>query len=189
MSSSEPKTTKEASMIRKLTVLCLTAAAVALCQPAKADPGRGSAVLCYVWAHNSTSTAAYSPSAAYSYNIAGRASANIVSRSGIGQYNVTCQGVGGGAFFKQEEAGEVAPENMSTEKVLKLEQGDGIAPQAATSWSFGGHVQVTAYGSENSNYCKVTSWSTGGRDFSAGVRCYTHAGALADTRFDLLFVW
>jgi len=176
-------------MIRKLAMLCLVAVAITLCQPAVADPGRGSATLCYLWANNSTSTAAYSPSSFYSYNIAGRASANIVTRTGAGQYTVTCQGVGGGAFFKQDETGEGAPQGMSTEKALKLEEGDGIAPQAATTWSFGGHVQVTAYGGENANYCKVSSWSTGGRDFTAFVRCFSPGGALADTRFDLLFVW
>ncbi len=174
-------------MIRKLAVLCLIAAAITLSRSAGADPGRGSAVLCYVWANNATSTTAYSPSSFYSYNAAGRASANIVTRSGAGQYTVTCQGVGGGAFFKQEE-GEAAPHGMSTEKAVELEA-EGIAPQAATSWGAGGHVQVTAYGSENANYCKVTSWGTGGRDFSAGVRCFTPGGVLADTRFDLLFVW
>jgi hypothetical protein len=125
--------------------------------PAMADPGRGTTVLCYVWANN-PSTASYSPSSVYSYNANGKAAANVITRSSPGVYNVTCRGVGGAAL------------------------GGG------TGWGPGGHVQVTAYGGD-SNYCKVVSWVTGGADFSAGVRCYTHAGALADTRFDLLFLW
>src|SRR5262245_34905958 len=40
------------------------------------------------------------------------------------------------------------------------------------SWGPGGHVQVTAYGSDT-NYCKVANWVTGGADFTANVRCYT----------------
>jgi len=73
---------------------------------------------------------------------------------------VTCKGVGGGALFG-----------------------------GATSWGAGGHVQVTAYGSEDADYCKVQSWSTGGADFNVGVRCYNSNGALSDNRFDMLFVW
>ncbi len=56
-------------------------------------------------------------------------------------------------------------------------------------WGAGGHVQVTAYGSEDADQCKVQNWTTGGADFSAVVRCYNHQGALSDSRFDLLFVW
>ncbi len=62
--------------------------------------------------------------------------------------------------------------------------GGGGAP-----WGAGGHVQVTAYGGEDADQCKVVSWVTGGADFSATVRCFNHAGALSDNRFDLLFVW
>ena len=50
-------------------------------------------------------------------------------------------------------------------------------------------VQVSAYGSEDADTCKVSSWATGGADFTAGVRCYNHLGQLSDNRFDLLFVW
>jgi hypothetical protein len=56
-------------------------------------------------------------------------------------------------------------------------------------WGPGGHVQVTAYGLEDADYCKVGSWVTGGADFSATVRCYNHTGAASDSRFDLLFTW
>jgi len=127
-----------------------------------ADPGRGSSVQCYVWANEPTRAigSPYSPSAPYSYNAVGRAAANLVTRTATGTYSVTCKGLGGGALFS----------------------GSG-------TWSFGGHVQVTAYGSEDADYCKIVSWGTGGADFTANVRCYNSAGALSDNRFDLLFVW
>ncbi len=151
-------------MTKRLVAVCSWfALAVAICAlPAAADPGRGSNVLCYVWANNATSAigAAYSPSAVYSYNAVGRSAANSVTRTAVGTYTVTCKGVGGGALFG----------------------GSG-------SWGPGGHVQVTAYGGEDADQCKVASWVTGGADFSATVRCFNHAGAASDNRFDLLFVW
>ncbi len=127
-----------------------------------ADPGRGSDVQCYVWANEASRAigSPYSPSAPYSYNAVGRAAANLVTRTAVGVYTVTCKGVGGGALFG----------------------GSG-------SWGPGGHVQVTSYGGEDADYCKIVSWGTGGADFTASVRCFNHAGALSDNRFDLLFVW
>ena len=127
-----------------------------------ADPGRGSSVQCYVWANEPSRAigSPYSPSAPYSYNAVGRAAANLVTRTAVGTYSVTCKGLGGGALFS----------------------GSG-------SWGAGGHVQVTSYGSEDADYCKIVNWGTGGADFTANVRCYNHAGALSDNRFDLLFVW
>ena len=127
-----------------------------------ADPGRGSSIQCYVWANDASHLIgeAYTPSTIYSYNAVGRAAANTVTRTAVGIYVVTCKGLGGGALFS----------------------GSG-------SWSFGGHVQVTAYGSEDADFCKVSSWGTGGADFTANVRCYNRLGNLSDNRFDLLFVW
>lgn len=150
-------------MSRKLAAVCVFALVlVGWSVPSLADPGRGATVLCYIWANNASSTigAAYSPSAPYSYNAVGKASANLVTRTAVGTYSVTCKGVGGGALFA-----------------------------GATSWGPGGHVQVTAYGGEDADQCKVVNWATGGADFSAQVRCFNHAGALSDNRFDLLFVW
>ncbi len=150
-------------MRRKLLFVCLFALVlVGLSSTSMADPGRGANVLCYIWANNASSAigAAYTPSNVYSYNAVGKATANSVTRTAVGSYTVTCKGVGGGALFA-----------------------------GATSWGPGGHVQVTAYGSEDADQCKVVSWTTGGADFSASVRCYNHAGALSDNRFDLLFVW
>lgn len=129
---------------------------------ASADPGRGSDVQCYVWANNASSTigTAYSPSGPYSYNAVSRSAGNFVTRTATGTYTVTCKGVGGGALFT----------------------GSG-------TWGPGGHVQVTSYGSEDADYCKVQSWGTGGADFTASVKCYNHQGVASDNRFDLLFVW
>ena len=150
-------------MSRRIIFVCLfTMILAALAVPAMADPGRGANVLCYIWANSATSAIGvpYTPSTVYSYNAVGRSAANTVTRTAVGVYSVTCKGVGGGALFG----------------------GSG-------TWGPGGHVQVTAYGSEDADYCKVSSWTTGGADFTVGVRCYNSAGALSDNRFDLLFVW
>jgi hypothetical protein len=56
-------------------------------------------------------------------------------------------------------------------------------------WGVGGNPQVTAYGDEDADYCKVASWNTGGADLAAVVRCYNSAGALSDNRFTFLFTW
>ncbi|MFO0571747.1 MAG: hypothetical protein U0263_39345 [Polyangiaceae bacterium] len=52
----------------------------------------------------------------------------------------------------------------------------------------GGHVQVTAYGGQGtptSNHCNILFWG----DTTANVRCYTSAGAAADTAFTILWVY
>jgi hypothetical protein len=148
-------------MSKRLVVCVFAIALIGWALPSAADPGRGSNVQCYVWANNPTSAIGvpYTPSVPYSYNAVGRSAANLVTRTGVGIYSVTCKGVGGGPLFG----------------------GSG-------TWGPGGHVQVTAYGSD-SDYCKVVSWVTGGADFTANVRCFNTAGALSDDRFDLLFVW
>jgi hypothetical protein len=163
--------------------------------PAAADPGRGADILCYLWANNASPTinAPYVPSNIYSYNSVGRAQAITVTRTAVGQYTVTCQGVGGGALFSStgEAAGEESrgQTNEAVQRQAEERAAAGDAAEASGSWGSGGHVQVTAYGSEDADQCKVASWATGGRDFTAFVRCYNHAGGLADSRFDLLFVW
>jgi hypothetical protein len=150
-------------MSRKIIFACvLTLILAAGAFPAMADPGRGANVLCYVWANEPTRAigSPYTPSTPYSYNAVGRSAANTITRTGTGVYVVTCKGVGGGPLFS----------------------GSG-------SWGAGGHVQVTAYGGEDADTCKIVSWGTGGADFFANVRCFNHAGGLSDNRFDLLFVW
>ena len=57
------------------------------------------------------------------------------------------------------------------------------------SWGAGGQVQVSAYGLEDADYCKVGGWGTGGTDFFVNVGCYDHNGNPSDQRFDMLFVW
>jgi hypothetical protein len=150
-------------MSRRLFVACIFALALAAwASPSFADPGRGATVLCYIWNHSASSpiNTPYTPSTTYSYNTVGRAAANTVTRTGVGQYTVTCKGVGGGPLFS-----------------------------GAATWGPGGHVQVTAYGGEDADQCKVQSWVTGGADFTVFIRCYNHAGGLSDNRFDMLFVW
>ena len=147
--------------MNRLAAICIFALVLGCwASTAMADPGRGASVQCYVWANEATNPGPYTPSTPYSYNAVGRAAANTISRTAVGTYVVTCKGVGGGALFS----------------------GSG-------TWGAGGHVQVTAYGSEDADFCKVVSWGTGGADFSANVRCYNRTGALSDNRFDLLFLW
>ncbi len=147
--------------MKRLTAACVFALVLCGASAVMADPGRGTAVQCYLWANDPSPAlnTPYVPSSGYSYNAVGRANAITITKTGTGAYTVTCKGVGGGPLFS----------------------GSG-------SWSFGGHVQVTAYGTTADN-CKVGSWSTGGSDFVASVRCFNAAGAAADNRFDLLFVW
>lgn len=149
--------------MRKLTAVCVFALVLGVwASAAVADPGRGASIQCYVWANNASPAIGvpYTPSSIYSYNDVGRSAANSVTKTATGTYTVTCRGVGGGPLFG----------------------GSG-------SWGPGGHVQVTAYGGEDADQCKVVSWVTGGADFSATVRCFNHQGVLSDNRFDLLFVW
>ena len=148
--------------LRICATCALAMTAAAWVSPAAADPGRGTSTMCYVWAHNPTQAinVPYSPNGTYSYNAVGRAVANLVTRTAVGTYLVTCKGVGGGPLFA----------------------GSG-------SWGAGGHVQVTAYGTEDADYCKVGGWATGGADFSATVRCYNSNGLPSDNRFTLSFLW
>lgn len=70
----------------------------------------------------------------------------------------------------------------------------GVGQYRMTFSGLGGHgvaganVQVTAYG-PLSNACKVQSWSSGGADFVAAVRCFRPNGALVDDRYTILVTW
>jgi hypothetical protein len=158
--------------------------------PAAADPGRGTAVQCYLWANNGSSAinVPYSPSATYSYNAVARADQNFVTRNAVGVYTVTCKGVGGANPLAASAVGDEQEVSRSTNAVAR-ETDTAVVLPGAGSWGAGGHVQVTAYGGEDADQCKIINWGTGGKDFTASVRCYNHAGALADSRFDLLFLW
>jgi len=173
------------SRFRLASMLVCAAAAWAL--PAHADPGRAPSILCYVWANNATPSfnVPYSPSATYSYNLVGRDQANTVTRTATGAYTVTCRGVGGGVV-SSTAAAEVEETAATGEQPEKSAQSD---EEKANQWGAGGHVQVTAYGGEDADHCKVLNWSTGGRDFTAFVKCFNFKGKAADSRFDLLFLW
>ena len=52
----------------------------------------------------------------------------------------------------------------------------------------GGNVQVTAYAGW-SEACKVSSWSSGGADFTVSVRCFTTSGTAADSLYTVMLTW
>jgi hypothetical protein len=52
--------------------------------------------------------------------------------------------------------------------------------------SFGGHIQVTAYGWGN-EYCKTAGWGTNGVSLLATVRCFSAGGQSADSFFTFTF--
>ena len=173
-------------MRSRLSLMMLCAAAMGWALPAHADPGRAPAILCYVWADNPTSSfnVPYSPSSTYSYNVVGRDQANTVTRTATGSYTVVCKGVGGGALGTTASA-----EAETQETAASAEEKQASADDKASTWGGGGHVQVTAYGGEDADHCKVLGWSTGAANLTAFVKCYNYKGKAADSRFDLLFVW
>lgn len=52
----------------------------------------------------------------------------------------------------------------------------------------GGNVQVTPYGPGTSD-CRVQNWTTSGNDLLINVRCYTTAGASADSTYTVLYTF
>lgn len=172
-------------MRSRLSLVIVCAAAMGWALPAYADPGRAPAILCYVWANNATPSinVPYSPSSTYSYNLVGRDQANLVTRTATGSYTVTCKGVGGGVV------GTTAAAEVEEQTAATAEEKQSGGDDKASQWGAGGHVQVTAYGGEDADHCKVLSWGTGASDFTAFVKCYNYKGKAADSRFDLLFVW
>lgn len=185
-------------MQRKLAIVAGLVLMVAVwAAPAAADPGRGAQILCYLWANNASPSIGvpYTPSTTYSYNTFGRATVNSVTKTSTGTYTAKCSLVGGGAFTfsaatADAEVGSTAVESVESVESMAGEAAVSIGePDTSGSWGPGGHVQVTAYGSEDADHCKVSNWTTGGAHFTAIVRCYNHAGGLADNRFDLLFIW
>ena len=65
--------------------------------PSLADPGRGTTVLCYLWANEASPAlnTAYTPSSTYSFNAQDRAAGISVTKTATGTYAVKCAGVGG----------------------------------------------------------------------------------------------
>jgi hypothetical protein len=146
-------------MSRKIIFACVLMSLAFGVLPAMADPGRGADILCYVWANNP------SPAIGVPYSPSSFYSYNSQNRAGGN--TVTKTGTGTYSVTCRGVGGDALP----------------------SGWGPGGHVQVTAYGGEDADYCKVQSWATGGADFTVTVRCYNSSGALSDNRFDLLFVW
>lgn len=172
-------------MRSRLSLVMVCAAAMGWALPAHADPGRAPAILCYAWANNATPSinVPYSPSSTYSYDFVSRDQGITITRTATGTYTVTCKGVGGGVV------GTTAAADAEPETAATAEEKQASADDKAATWGAGGHVQVTAYGGEDADHCKVLSWATGGSDFTAFVKCYNYKGKAADSRFDLLFVW
>jgi hypothetical protein len=89
-------------MKRNLLVACsLILACAAWVSPASADPGRGTTVLCYLWASIPSPEIGkpYEPIMLYSYNEQNRAKGISVTKNATGSYTVTCTGVGGGTAW------------------------------------------------------------------------------------------
>ena len=102
----------------------------------------------FVWADDQTA-GSYTPHASYAYNSSGGAIG--VTRSDVGTYAVTFDGLGGNG-------------------------------------TPGGHVQVTAYGTD-SHAAKVQRWNSFGSDFIVHVLCFDASGAPADSRYTVLVQW
>jgi hypothetical protein len=100
--------------------------------------------IAYAWADEDT-TASYTPSTTYSYNPSGGAVS--VTRSGVGSYTMTFNGLDGAQLT-------------------------------------GGDVRVTSY--FNVDRCKVGSWGNSGANFSVNINCYSLAGALTDSEYEVL---
>jgi hypothetical protein len=54
--------------------------------------------------------------------------------------------------------------------------------------TFGGNVQVTAYG-DGHEHCRIKNWSSAGPDFIVNVRCANSAHIGDDTQFTILVNW
>jgi hypothetical protein len=84
--------------ISRVVFSALALGCVAWAAPSRADPGRGAATQCYLWANQASPTlnAPYEPSATYSFNTQNRAGGITVTKTATGTYSVKCTGVGGG---------------------------------------------------------------------------------------------
>jgi hypothetical protein len=91
-------------MIKRNLIGCaLFLACAASISSASADPGRGTAVQCYLFASIPSPTIGhpYEPDLLYSYNAQNRAKGISVTKTATGTYTVTCTGVGGGTAWGQ----------------------------------------------------------------------------------------
>ena len=59
----------------------------------------------------------------------------------------------------------------------------GLGPVAES-----GDVQVTAFSDDGPAHCNIIGWVSAGPDLLIDLLCYDPAGALVDTRYDVLFI-
>ena len=136
--------------MKKLIAVCVFALVMGgWASVSMADPGRGSSVQCYVWANvaNSTIGAPYTPSALYSYNAVGRAGANLIASRG--------------RRLSGDMQGSRRRRPVRRQRLLGARRpcpGDFLRQRRR-------------------RLLKVQSWTSGGADFSATVRCYDRLGA------------
>ena len=79
--------------------------------------------------------------------------------------------------------------NASGGAITATRSGEGsyaIQFEGLGAEAIGGHVQVTAY--DSNAYCAVKSWGPTGDALGIIVECRNPAGALVDSRYDVLFV-
>jgi hypothetical protein len=91
-------------------ILCgLTLGCLLWATPSLAEPSRGAAILCYLWANDASHALnmPYTPSTTYSFNAVSKAAGNTVTHLATGRYAVKCAGVGGGPAYN-EGGGQVS---------------------------------------------------------------------------------
>jgi hypothetical protein len=88
-------------MVMKRTLCGLALGCLLWATPSLAEPSRGAATLCYLWADKEANTLnmPYEPNATFSFNAVSKAAGNTVTHVGTGRYAVKCAGVGGGPAF------------------------------------------------------------------------------------------
>jgi hypothetical protein len=85
-------------------ILCgLTLGCLLWATPSLAEPSRGAATLCYLWANDASHALnmPYTPSTTYSFNAVSKAAGNTVTHLATGRYAVKCAGVGGGPAYSE----------------------------------------------------------------------------------------
>jgi hypothetical protein len=84
------------------TILCgLALGCLVWATPSQAEPVRGAATLCYLWADQDQHALnqPYVPNTTFSFNAVSTAAGNTVTHVGTGRYAVKCAGAGGGPAF------------------------------------------------------------------------------------------
>jgi hypothetical protein len=130
--------------------------------PSLADPGRGTTVLCYLWANQASPpiNTPYMPSPFYSFNAQNRSNGISVTKTGTGTYSVTCTGVGGDGPWGPGGHVQVSA------------YGDGV-----NTFCHVGHWSTSGADFTATVDCFGRGGGTGG------------GPGPADSQFDLLFLW